>query len=215
MQLRRNHSGFTLVELAIVVSIMGMLLGAVSVFHLRCQDSFEQSRAQSRADGAARQAAARILEELSGVSPTMFVPDPTSAFGGDTLTFQRPLSVSNVGVVAWSTQTRLALLMDDGENDNGLDDDGDGLIDEGQVIFTRNVGQVDENSTTLVRGVSEYLEGETGNVGDENANGFNDEQGFCMTLQGSLMLLRITLERPVKEGRTVLASVETAVRLKN
>ncbi|MEO6710261.1 MAG: prepilin-type N-terminal cleavage/methylation domain-containing protein [Planctomycetota bacterium] len=209
------RAGFTLLEIVFAVAILGLVLGSLTGVLDSTRKGYGQGSAGARAHADARRAIDRIAAELENAGLGTLFPNPIGVAASDEL-FQTVAGVNPAtSAIIFNTSTRLRFAYEQGEANNGLDDDGDGLVDEGQVILTRNVGQADEISTTLVRGISEYLEGETGNVGDENANGFNEEQGFCMTLQGSLMILRITLERPVPEGNPVLASVETAVRLKN
>ena len=216
----RARSGFTLVEVMITVTIMGLLLGAVGMFQLRSQDSFKQTSAQARAESLGRQAIARMMEELTGVSSSLFVQDPTSSLGSDTLVFQRPTNassaVSNVGTVTWSTQTRLSLVMDDGELDNGVDDDSDGLIDERKLVLTRDVNTASPMSVTLCHGVPEWFPGEAGgNAVDDNGNGIVDEKGFNVRRVGDLLYVRLAEQVPYSDGRVATCTVDTALVLHN
>jgi hypothetical protein len=106
------------------------------------------------------------------------------------------------------------------ETDNGADDDGDGLIDEGMIEFTRDLGAGTERIVRWARGVREYLAGENPNVADDNANGLTDERGLSFSLTGRILTIRLTLQAVGAKGDgasgTVLSrTVETSVRLRN
>ena len=217
MQQRRNtsHSGFTLIELMVVLSIVTLMLSVVGMFQWRSQESYEQTSAQAHAQNACRIAATRALEELTGAAISRFVPDPTSALGTDNLTFQRPTGVDGFGAVTWSDQSRLALAMDTNEIDNGLDDDGDRLIDERRLVLTRGVNTATPQAVTLAHGVAEWFPGEVNNVVDDNGNGIVDEHGFSMRRIGDLLVLRLSIEVPHSDGQIARWTVETASRLRN
>jgi hypothetical protein len=177
--------------------------------------TYVQGSAGTRVRSDARRTIDRIAAEFENGGLGTLLPNPVGVAATD-LVFQSATGVNVAdNSITFGPSTRLQILYETGEANNGLDDDGDGLVDEGRVVLTRNYLQAGEISITLVRGVAEYLEDEVAGGGDENGNGFVDERGFCMTLQGSLLFLRLTLQRPVGEARTVVGTVETAVRLKN
>jgi prepilin-type N-terminal cleavage/methylation domain-containing protein len=216
MRTQHSRSGFTLMEVMIVITILGGLLGAVAMFQLRSEDSFQATSAQARADSLARQSMARIMEAVSGSSNAVFVPDPTSSLGTDTLTFQQPTAVSNAGVVTWSNQMRFALALDTGEVDNGLDDNGNGLIDERRLVLTLDVNTLTPKSVTLCHGVAEWYPGETGgNAIDDNGNGVVDERGFSVRRVGDLLNVRLAVQVGYSKGRVATATTDTALVLHN
>jgi prepilin-type N-terminal cleavage/methylation domain-containing protein len=212
---RAARSGFTLIELAIAIGIVGLVAGSLVGVLDSTRKTYNQGSAQTRVQADARRALDRIAAELENVGLATLVPAPVGVAVND-LVFQVATGVNAANsAITFGSSTRLRFAYEAGETNNGVDDDGDGLVDEGRVILTRNYLQANEVSVTLVRGVSEYLQGEFANGADDNGNGFADEKGFCMTLQGNLLILRLSLERPVTEGRSAVATVETAVRLKN
>ena len=85
----------------------------------------------------------------------------------------------------WLTQgQRFEFVYDPDEVDDGQDNNGNGLIDEGRIVWTRNVGAPDERSVVLCHQVREYLEGEVPNGLDDNGNGLVDEKGLSFERNG-------------------------------
>ncbi len=209
------RGGFTLIEIAIAAGILGLVIGALTGVLDSTRKTYIQGSTQVRAQSDARRAMDRIATELENGGLGTLIPNPIGIAATD-LVFQVATGVDPLtSAVTFDNSSRLMFAYETGETNNGLDDDGDGLIDEGRVIFTRDYLQPNEMRTTLVTGVNELLEGELPNGLDDNGNGFADERGFCMTLQGSLLVMRLSLSRPVTETRSIVSTVETAVRFKN
>ncbi len=217
MQQRRTtaQSGFTLIEMMVSLTIGALILSLVGMIQWRSQESYEQTSAQARAQNLCRIAVTRVLDELGEVAISRFAPDPTSAFGTGSLAYQRPTGVDGLGALTWSDQSRLDLVMDTNELANGIDDDGDGLVDERQLVFTRGSDTATPHSVTLAHGVAEWFPGEVGNAVDDNGNGLVDERGFSLRRVGDLLFVRLSTEVPHSQGQIARWTIETAVRLRN
>src|SRR5262249_41383601 len=98
---------------------------------------------------------------------------------------------------------------------NGVDDDGDGLVDERNLVMTRNVGTANEVSIVLCHDVARWYPGEISNVADDNGNGVVDESGFNVQRTGDLLTIRLCIEQPTAGGQKISATAETGVVLRN
>ncbi|HKB15887.1 MAG TPA: hypothetical protein VKF62_07465 [Planctomycetota bacterium] len=165
-------------------------------------------------ESQARRLVDRLAHEFQGVGVGTLVPVGSLAQGAREATFRRNEGFS-AGAVQWGPTARLRFVLESGERDNGLDDDGDGLVDEGTLELRRDLGNDADPAVTLARGVAEHLAGESGNGLDDNGNGLVDEPGFCLTLDGRLLTVRVTLERPDGTGSVLRGSAEAMVFLRN
>ena len=206
--------GFTLLELLLAISLLGIVLAATAIVSSTGYNTYRASSAQSMAESRARRALDRAANELrTAVADSL--PNPGGNFGMDTLDFRQAVGVDGAGSLVLGPLTRLAFVLDGAEAANGADDDGDGLADEGELVLTRDVGGAAERRVVLVRPVRALLEGEATNLADDNGNGLVDERGFCVQRLGDVLTLRLTLEDFEPNGRRILRTVETSIRTRN
>jgi hypothetical protein len=204
-------AGYTMLELAIVALLIAMMLGSLALFGGRSSDAMSASAAQSDLDANLRRTVMRITEELL---PSGFGVITVDAGDGDTIAFRKSDGVAS-GAIRWTTDQRLAFVHEPGELDDGLDNDGDGLVDEGVVVLTRNVGQTDEQSVVLCRGVRELGPGEAANGVDDDGDGLVDEHGLVLQQVGAALRVSLTLERLDGEGRVLTRTLETTIQPRN
>ena len=212
---RAANRGFTLLELAITMGIAGLLLSSLASVLDSSKSTYGRGSAMAQVQNEARRTLDRVAAELENGGFGTLLPNPVGV-AIDDLVFQTATGIdAATGALLFGNSSRLRFVYETGEMNNGLDDDGDGLIDEGCLVLTRNYMLANEVRVVLAHDVAELLEGESANGGDDNGNGFADERGFCMTRSGDLLTVRLTLARPVSGGDPAMASVETALRLKN
>lgn len=212
---RAANRGFTLLELAITMGIAGLLLSSLASVLDSSKSTYGRGSAMAQVQNEARRTLDRVAAELENGGFGTLLPNPVGV-AIDDLVFQTATGIdAATGALLFGNSSRLRFVYETGEMNNGLDDDGDGLIDEGYLVLTRNYMLANEVRVVLAHDVAELLEGESANGGDDNGNGFADERGFCMTRSGDLLTVRLTLARPVSGGDPAMASVETALRLKN
>jgi hypothetical protein len=198
----------------IAMATLSIVLGAVALAALQGQDAYKSGRMVSDLETRARRAVDQMVDDLRTARRAGLVPDPLAPWGSATLDFQRNEGYG-AGGVTWSAPVRLANETDDSDGNDGLDNDSDGLVDEGSVVRRVNPGAAGESRVVLVNWVRELLEGETANGLDDNGNGLIDEAGLCFESDGDTLTIRLTLERPDATGALITRTVETAVTLKN
>jgi prepilin-type N-terminal cleavage/methylation domain-containing protein len=212
---RSSRSGFTLIEVAIVATILSVVIAAVGVFELSNRKTLEQTSAIGVAQELAHKSLERVLKELDGASIATLVPDPTGALGADVIVFQKSTGVDAGGAVVLSARTQIALAMDDGETLNGADDNRNGLTDERKLTVTYNYGTGAARTITIAHRVCALFPGETLNGADDNGDGVIDEKGFNVRRVGNLLSLRLAVAARGSGGSWVTWPENSTLRLRN
>ncbi|MCK6448910.1 MAG: hypothetical protein L6Q99_21145 [Planctomycetes bacterium] len=209
-----RRAGFTMLELAIASLVLLVVLGAMVQALTSGSSAYQEGTSITQVDAQTQRLLDRIADELRDADSSTLAPPATAPFGSRTLTFNRCQGFAAGAIVHGPTQTIRAVL-DDGELDNGVDDDGDGLVDEQRVELVpdlANPGQV----LILGRNVREFAIGELPNGLDDNLDGLRDEGGLSFLHDGAgTVTVQLTLERPTRGERTVLRTLRTSVRLRN
>ena len=209
-----SSSGFTLVEAMITLAILGMVSSLAIMTVSDGQSTFGTTSSTADLEARVRRGIDRIASELLTAGDGQLTPDPTGNFGTSDLLFRQAVGITGTAI-DWSNQHRIAFEYDANELDDGVDNDGDGLIDEGNLVLTRNDGMAGEVRVVLCRGVAEMLEGETANGADDNGNGVVDEAGFNVHRVGDVLFLRLTVQEPIDQGGVLTRTLETSSRLRN
>jgi prepilin-type N-terminal cleavage/methylation domain-containing protein len=210
-----QRSGFTILEISIVAAVLAVIMASVAVFELSNRQLLHQTAAVGRAQEQAHHALERVLHELDGASITTLVPDPTGSLGCEELVFQRSTGVDGSGAIVWSTRTRVALELDDGETADGTDENHDGVVDECKLTVTYDFGTGSARSVTLAHHVAALFPGESANGHDDNGNGIVDEKGFNAQRVGNLLNLRLAIQARGPDGAWVTWPETAALRLRN
>lgn len=218
---KTRRDGFTIIEMAIVFSLMAVVLASASMAVKRGNDLFEQVTATSEVSARAGRSMERIVRELRSASQITFAQNLTtpqaapSKVWSPRLDYQTALDWDGVAVV-WDVAQRFDLEMGTGEVDNGVDDNGNGLVDERTLVLLANPGQADELRAVIATGVAELLEGELPNGADDNGNQMDDERGFCLELDdNNALTIRLTLERMGPDGRLIVRTQQDTILLRN
>jgi len=205
-----RKAGFTLLEMLLALALLVIVLGAGFTAVRASQRSFNETVSNDLVNHKANRALNKIAQALAGAGQAGLVVTPQF----DGVSFQR-LSGWAINSPTWSNTTQLSLQYEPSELDNGIDDDGDGFIDECRVVLTEDLGQPEERSVVLVNSVREFLEGELPDGADNNGNGLDDERGLCFEVQESALTIRLTLLRRLPEGGVGLQSLSTSVGFRN
>ncbi len=217
---RAARRGSTLIEVTIGAVLMFVILGALGLVVRSSSGLASSDMVETSARLDAWRAVSRIAGALNAAGSATL--DPALASTGlehsDALSFQTLLDTSATAAAAdlsWHPNSRVWLQYDDGETNNGIDDDGDGLVDECRAMLTTAEGTPQERTIVLVSNVAEYLEGETADGADNNGNGLLDERGLCFAREGDVLRLRLTIGRRDERGQVSTATVNASVRLRN
>lgn len=213
-----RRAGLSLVEMMIGLAIFAVLGGAAIMVGSTTESTSRAGMIAVNVDMGAGRGLQRISEILRNVRLTSLAPANVNApFSASTLNMQRVIGYDPAtGDPDMSDPDRLFLEPATGEVDDGIDNDGDGLVDEKRVVFVERIGTPNQRRVVVATHVRDSLEGETpGNGVDDNGNGLIDEPGFCVTYEGSVIVVRLTIERLATDGRFVTRTVERRIRLRN
>ena len=213
MQYSRK-AGFTLIELMVSVTVLALIMYSFGLIIKNGEEAYRSAQSSVSLETRARQAMSRVVSELAGAGLEMVWPDPSTDYGTPTLSFQKAEDVVD-GAITWGPMTRLAFVYAEGELDDDTDNNGNGLVDEGAIELTRDVGGPDEKSVIICRDVAEFLPGEIFNGADDNGNDIKDENGFNAHLTGRVLTIRISLVALDANGRLHDRTTTTSVRLRN
>lgn len=211
---RIERAGFTLVEMVLATLLLAMLLGSVALFSKRSVDALGTGTLQSDLDARLRRAMARMAEELLPSGLGVITPAATAPEGADGITYRKSNGPLN-GMNTWGAPMRFAFAHEPGELDDGLDNDGDGLVDEGLLQWTMEVGGPGEHSVILCRGVRELGLGEQDNEIDDDGDGLVDEGGLVFERVGTTLRIGLTLERLDLGNRPIARVLETTLQPRN
>jgi prepilin-type N-terminal cleavage/methylation domain-containing protein len=208
-----RSAGFTLIELLISAVLLGLVLGGAAMISMAHGRAFHTGATVSQLEAQVQMTMERIVADLRIAGFETIAPDPVEGVGSNELSYLQARLQD--GEVAWGNLRRIAFEYEDGELDDGIDNNGNDLVDEGRVVLTENIGLPDERSRVLTRWVRELLAGEEPNGIDDNGNGLVDESGFVLERVGETLMLRLTLERRNAEGRLMNRTARTSTRLRN
>ena len=214
MPTRRQEVGVTVLELLVSSVVLIVFLAAVSASFGVTLKIWEISGPTADLDSRAFRAIEEITGRLMRAGDETLFPAAAAPTGSSSISFRSAEGLSGPQAV-WGEEIEYSFEMDPKELEDGVDNDGDGLIDEGMVVWRRNPGTPQEVWGILARGVAGYLEGESLNSMDDNGNGLVDERGFCVVREGNLVTVRMTLLRAIHDGDAVVRTVSATVRIRN
>ncbi len=212
---RARRSGFTLVEVLVSAVVLSILAGVLGIAVLTSGGAYEQDFLNSHVDTVVRRTIDHVSLELIDADRSSIVLAPGAPFASTSVDYRRGQGWGGALVTSPTRQLRLEYMP--GEIDDGLDNDGNGLVDECRIVFTPDLDTVPGMTVTRANWVRELLEGELPNGIDDNGNGVADEGGLFMTFDAAtgIFTAEVTLERMTREGRLVTRTARTSVRVRN
>jgi hypothetical protein len=210
-----GRAGSTLIELLFALALMSTVLGSILALGSASTKLCETGVTNSNLEACARRALDRLSRELTGARSDSLAALAESPLWQEGIDFDRVGAMrTGDGRITWSA-SRAEFRLEPGEADDGLDNDGDGLVDEGMLALVQDAGGADELVLVLARGVREFLEGELSNGLDDNGNGLIDERGVAFERVGNDLRLHLTLETLDGDGRRVTRTLETTIWARN
>ena len=214
-QPRSSRSGFTMVELMVSALILSVMMGFVLLVQSTGQAAADQTGLEDEADSRLTRALERAANELRSVVDTTIWEDIAGFEGGASQVTFQALESLEAGVATSGPVKRLEVELETSELLDNLDNDGDGLVDEGALYLTQALGEDEEMRVLLCRGVRLMYTGETLDLADENGNGLVDEGGFHVERDGDRLIIRLALEVARSDGSRVERTGEASIRIRN
>lgn len=209
-----RKAGFSLVELMIVITLLGAVVGSVLAVMRTSTRAYGVGTTDARLESLASQTLDQIAGRLRASQLATMTPTLSAPFSGTQLDFQPSVGIA-AGLTLWGPVERIGFEYSPSDPNDGADNDGDGFIDEGRVAWAQDVGGVGERSIVWANGVAEYLRAETLDTTDENGNGLVDEQGLCFNFDGTSVIVRLTLQARDASGVTLTRTVQERVYFRN
>jgi prepilin-type N-terminal cleavage/methylation domain-containing protein len=213
-----NRAGYSLIELLVAVTIMALVFGLLSLTGSANSAAFKSGISEAHLESQIGSALAHVTSELRIAGKSTLEPQLAPGASTDSLQFAEALDLHN-GQIVWSAPRRLAFEYAPKESNDGVDNNGNGLVDEGRLVLTLDVGTPQERRVVLTNWVPELLEGELPNGIDDNHNGLVDERGFCIErvadASGDALLVHLSLQRRDANGRTLTKTIQVKVRVRN
>ena len=215
---RASHGptrGISLVEVLIAVTILASLLGSIALVSLSAKGAFSRGSTRSAVELRSGIAMGAVLTELRMARFESLIPPMPPGAGSPQIGYMLVLDWDGNDVVE-SERRILRWEIEAGEAADNADNDGDGLVDEGQLVLIEDFGLATQSRRLLARGVAELQEGELPNGIDDNGNGLIDEPGFVVELRGATLDVTLTLLDSTMGGEEIIArTVRSSTLLRN
>ncbi len=194
---RRESAGFTVIELLISVTLIGLILAKLVIVMGEARRTHQEESISMALEDQAAGLIDRVAYAIVGSDADTLVPYMVAPFPASELHYRVSLGVED-GQPVWGAPEVI-----------GLREDGS------QVYWGENVGEMDERVVVWANTVSQMLEDELMNGVDDNQNDLADELGLSFVMDGKSVIIRLTLERGREEGDKVQVTRETTVTCRN
>lgn len=177
---RRGERGFTLLELMVVAAVSVPILGSVFATNMMVREEMQAGDTSASVAESCRTAGQRLsLYARSGllstceveatqadvnaaiaeqaIDPSVVVPNlgdwiaPAVGSTHPTFRFQAADGILSMNAAMLTPAREFEFVIDDNETANGIDDDGDGMVDEGRLQLQINTSQLELIATGVER----------------------------------------------------------------
>jgi len=210
---RLRTAGMTLLEVAISTMVMSAIVlsaaGAVNRSFSAWSD-ISRTGDLERRDQHAMEMIVGALKDAGKAQLSACAPP----YGAYSLTFRTPNGFT-AGAATWGNQQIIEWQPSPSDPVNGVDNDNNGLIDDGVLVWRRNVGLSTEGKVVLCRWVPYLAPGELANSVDDNGDGLADERGLSFKLVGNALTVRLSIKRKSVDGTMITTTSERTIALRN
>ncbi|MCA9320150.1 MAG: hypothetical protein KDB53_05420 [Planctomycetes bacterium] len=205
----------TLLDMVVALMILAIVLSGLYAWLYSTTRAAGTVTVRTNLNLEATRAVEKVSREIlsAGVS-TLFPSNPSAPLGTSQLTYQKGQGWGASGKV-WSAPMRIELRFANGEIDDGIDNNGDGLVDEGTVYLILDANLATEREMPIATNVKEYFGDEEPNAIDDNDNGLVDERGLSFELRDDQLTIRLSLIGVLPGGSIIRSDVEQSVRMRN
>ncbi len=210
----KRNGGWTLLELLISLGLTGALLASLGTSLRRSLSVYEATSRDLALERRFERAVTMLSREFPNAARTTLTPLPIQVPGSPTAWMDRvefrAVAGWNAGSPSLGGLIRVETRLEAGETEDGTDEDGDGLVDERELVITKDADTTQPRSYVLARGVPRWYPGESPDGSDENGNGLVDEPGFTIVIEDELLTFRLALRTVAPGGmvRTRTRSVQ-------
>lgn len=208
---RRRRAALLQIAVASGIAVVG--LGVAGAALSRAQTTSRDSAVRTSLDRRRAQGVDAVIEALQDASASSIATDLAATAAASAVTLRTKVGFES-DAPTYSATTTIEWVIDPRETDNGLDDDKDGLIDEGFVRRTVGTGGT-ARSDVLVRDVCRRLEGETANTRDDNGNGAVDERGLLFVRSGGRIRVWLSVAAKMPDGAIAVRTMGGSVDVSN
>ncbi len=196
-------SGFTLIEITVATAVLGVALMSITQLFLSSSEAFSSSTKRAQLTIRSQVVMNRLCDEIiTGRFLTLTPPNPTAS---DRLRFDKIIGfASGEPVYGNPVQIELVLLEGPGgPGSNGIDDNGNGLIDEGAVLIWEDFPPQspvtpgpEDVQTIIVMNVA--------------------KDGLSFTRMGAMLAIDLTLQAVAEPGvDPVSHTLRSGIRMRN
>jgi prepilin-type N-terminal cleavage/methylation domain-containing protein len=202
-----KQNGFTMIEMCIVMTVLVPMMVGIALTTSSVNNTMEANSHRADVTTYCRRMAQRmaklvrpaqmttitvqaVQEDVTMLRATaigQWIP-PTDLVWRPGIQFQSASGLLSMNAALLTTPRRIVFALDPGETDNDVDDDGDGLVDEGTITLLQN-------------GVTLAI--------------LKDVEDCAFSLDGRLMFMRLKVARRSSEGRVYRCSLEQRFYLRN
>ncbi|HVS17868.1 MAG TPA: hypothetical protein VMT18_04650 [Planctomycetota bacterium] len=194
---RRSTAGLTLVEMAVTCLVMALVFGSLAMALSSSRNVYERGSRTMTLEADSSRALRRVTDGLRGADTASLPLVPPTPLSSRWIDFQTHEGYDGK-TWTWSGPRRIEF---------------DPVA--GTLSWIEDFGLPTESRTEWARNVPALLEGEIVNGADDNGNGLIDEPGFCVTREGDLLVLRITVEGQGQIDGDSTRTAEVRVMLRN